>query len=304
MSEDRLPRLHEDEADIHVGLVAALLATQFPRWADRRPRVLRASGTDHVTFRLGDDLVARMPRTAFNAGQSEADLHWMPRLAPDLPLAVPEPLAIGAPGHGYPFTWGVYRWLEGEPVPAELDTDPRAAADLAGFVRALRSIDTTGAPRPSAAESSRGGPLGKRDTVIREAIDLLRGDIDARRATEVWEACLAAPDWDGPPVLIHADLMRGNVLAQEGRLSAVIDWGGLRAGDPAGDLLPAWHLFDGEARRVFRAEAGLDDAAWARGLGWALSIELIAIPYYRDSAPERTRRSFGLVEAMLADWDG
>ncbi|MBR7837964.1 aminoglycoside phosphotransferase family protein [Actinospica durhamensis] len=302
MSEDRLPRLHEDEADIHAGLVAKLLAAQFPQWADRHPRVLRASGTDHVTFRLGEDLVARMPRNAYNAGQSEADVQWMPRLAPHLPLTVPEPLAIGAPDHGYPFTWGVYRWLEGEPVPAELNTDPHAAAEMARFIRALRSIDPSGAARPTEAEFSRGGPLAKRDTIVREAIDLLRSDIDAARATEVWEACLAAPDWDGPPTLIHSDLMRGNVLAHKGHLSAVIDWGGLRAGDPAGDLLPAWHLFDAKARQVFRAEADLDAAAWARGLGWALSIELVAIPYYRDSAPDRTRRSFGLVETMLADW--
>ena len=98
-----------------------------------------------------------------------------------------------------------------------------------------------------------------------------------------------------------SDLMRGNILAHEGRLSAVIDFGGLRAGDPAGDLLPAWHVFAGEARAVFRAEAVLDDDAWARGLGWALSIELMAIAYFRERAPERTRRSRALVQAMLAE---
>ena len=299
MSEDRLPRLHDDEAEIDARLVSALLATQFPQWADRRPRAVASSGTDHVTFRLGPDLLARIPRTAANAGQSEADLRWMPRLAPHLPLAVPEPLAIGQPGHGYPFTWGVYRWLEGEPVPRELAADRQAAADLAGFIRALRSLDTTGAPRPAPDVYSRGASLGRRDALTRESIDRLRGDIDAGRATAVWDACLAAPDWDGAPVLIHADLMRGNVLARDGRLSAVIDWGALRAADPAVDLLPAWHLFEGEARQVFRAETGADDAAWARGLGWALSIELIAIPYYRDRAPARTRHSLELVETML-----
>ena len=301
MSADRVPRLHDDEAEIDARLVAELLASQFPQWSDRVPRAVQESGTDHVTFRLGSDLAARLPRNAYNAGQSEQDLQWLPRLGPQLPLAVPEPLAIGEPGCGYPYTWGVYRWLEGAAVSAEMATDRRAAADLAAFIRALRSLDIAGAPLPSDGVYSRGKPLAPRDTEMREAIDQLRDEFDPGHVTDLWEACLSAPDWVDAPVLIHSDLMRGNILAHQGRLSAVIDFGGLRAGDPAGDLLPAWHVFEGEARAVFRAEADLDDAAWARGLGWALSIELLAIAYYRDRAPERTRRSCALVRAMLAD---
>lgn len=302
MSLDRVPRLHDDEADIDAQLVAGLLATQFPQWSDRVPRAVASSGTDHVTFRLGADLLARLPRTEYNAGQSEYDLQWLPRLAPHLPLAVPQPLAIGQPEHGYPYTWGVYRWLEGAPVPAEMATDRRAAADLGAFIRALRSVDAADGPRPSADPFSRGRPLAGRDALVREAIEQLRDDFDPLRVTEVWAACLAAADWAGEPKWIHADLMRGNILAHEGRLSAVIDFGALRAADPAGDLLPAWHVFSGEARDVFRAEADVDDDAWARGLGWALSIELVAIPYYRDRAPERTRNSIALVAGMLADF--
>lgn len=301
VSFDRVPRLHDDEADIDAQLVAKLLAGQFPQWAGRVPRAVRESGTDHVTFRAGDDLAVRLPRNAYNAGQSERDLRLLPRLAPYLPLAVPEPLAIGEPGHGYPYTWGVYRWLEGAQVTAELAADRRAAADLAGFIRTLRSLDPAGAPRPSEEIYSRGRPLAPRDAAMREAIDQLREDFDPVQLTELWESCLSAADWTDAPALIHSDLMRGNILAHEGRLSAVIDFGGLRAGDPAGDLLPAWHVFAGEARAVFRAEAVLDDDAWARGLGWALSIELMAIAYFRERAPERTRRSRALVQAMLAE---
>ncbi|WP_034272013.1 aminoglycoside phosphotransferase family protein [Actinospica robiniae] len=293
--------MHDDEADIDAQLVAKLLAGQFPQWSDRVPRAVQESGTDHVTFRLGDDLAARLPRTAYNAGQSEQDLQWLPKLAPHLPLAVPEPIAIGEPGCGYPYTWGVYRWLEGASVSAEMASDRRAAADLAAFIWALRSLHVAGAPLPPETLYSRGRPLAPRDAATREAIDQLRDEFDPHRVTELWEACLSAPDWAGEPALIHSDLMRGNILAHEGRLSAVIDFGGLRVGDPAGDLLPAWYVFEGEARAVFRAETDLDDAAWARGLGWALSIELLAIPYYRDRAPERTRRSCALVEALLAE---
>jgi aminoglycoside phosphotransferase (APT) family kinase protein len=303
MPEDRVPRLHDDEADIDADLVARLIATQYPRWSDRRPRVVTSSGTDHVTFRLGTDLAVRMPRTAGTAGQSEADQLWLPKLAPHLPLAVPEPLAIGRPDHGYPYTWGVYRWLDGEPVDPRIGTDPRAAADLAAFIRALRSIDAAGAPAPTDHPFSRGNPLAPRDALVREALEQLGDVFDVARAAEVWQATLAAEDWPGAPVWIHADLMRGNVLAHEGRLSAVIDFGTLRAADPAGDLLPAWLIFDGEARKVFRAEVDVDDDTWARGLGWALSIGLISIPYYRERSPERVRNTLRVIEAILADCD-
>lgn len=183
-------------------------------------------------------------------------------------------------------------------------TDRQAAGDLAAFIRALRAIDTTGAPLANPGPHARGVPLVHRDELVRECIDQTRDLVDSRRVTEVWDACLTAADWAGEPAWIHADLMRGNILAHQGKLSAVIDFGALRAADPAVDLLPAWHVFDGTARRVFRDESGLDDAAWWRGLGWALSIELVAVPYYRDLAPERNRRSLEVIDAILADAAG
>jgi aminoglycoside phosphotransferase (APT) family kinase protein len=301
MPEDRVPRLHDDEADIDADLVAALVATQFPQWSGRRPRAVASSGTDHVTFRLGTDLAVRMPRTAGTAGQAETDRLWLPKLASHLPLPVPEPLALGRPDRGYPYTWGVYRWLEGEPVTPETGTDPRAAADLAAFIRALRSIDADGAPAPTDHPFSRGTPLAPRDPLMREALEQLGDVLDVARVAELWQAALAAAHWTGAPVWIHGDLLRGNVLAHGGRLSAVIDFGTLRAADPAGDLLPAWQIFDGAARKVFRAEVDVDDDTWLRGLGWALSLGIISIPYYRERSPERVRGALRVIEAILAD---
>lgn len=299
----KVAKLHDDEVDIDASLVTRLLAEQFPAWAGRPVRVVPSSGTDNVTFRVGADLAARLPRTAWAQGQVEKDLTWLPRLASRLPLAVPEPLAVGEPGAGYPFTWGVYRWLEGETFePEELGDQVAAARQLAGFVRVLREVDATGAPGPPDDPFSRGTPLAPRDTLFREAVEELRGEFDTGHLLAAWEASLAAAPWDGPPRWIHGDLMPGNLLVADGRLTAVIDFATAWAADPAGDLLPAWYTFTGPARRAFRDASGVDRDTWARGRGWALSLEIISIPYYRTRNPATVRDAQSFVGEILADF--
>jgi aminoglycoside phosphotransferase (APT) family kinase protein len=284
MSE--VPKLHDDEVDIDASLVERLLAEQFPQWAGAPVRVVASSGTDNVTFRVGADLAVRLPRTERTQGQVEKDMTWMPRLSPHLPLAIPEPLALGKPVADYPFSWGVYRWLEGEPFELDQVADPTAAArELAGFVRCLQTVDTTGAPVPPDNPFSRGTPLGPRDAMFREALEELRDEVDAGLALAAWEAALAADTWDGPPRWIHGDLMSGNVLVADGKLSAVIDFGTAWAADPAADLLPVWYLFEGDSRRAFRDAMDVDQDTWARARGWVLSMRMIWIPYDRARNP-------------------
>lgn len=278
-------KLHDDEVDIDAALVERLLAAQFPRWAGLPVRVVERSGTDNVTFRVGDELAVRLPRTARNQGQVEQDLTWMPRLAPYVSLPIPEPLELGQPTEDYPFSWGVYRWLPGAPFDAGSIDRVRAARDLAGFVRTLRAVDTTGAPLPDGDPFSRGTPLAPRDGLFREALDQLKEHFDVGRVTAAWEESLAADTWDGPPRWIHGDLMSGNLLVADGKLSAVIDFATARAADPAGDVLPAWWLFEGESRQAYRVALEVDEATWLRARGWALSLEIIAIPYYLDRRP-------------------
>jgi aminoglycoside phosphotransferase (APT) family kinase protein len=278
----RAVKMHADEIDIDASLVTRLLAAQFPRWAHLPVEPVPSAGTDNALFRLGDDLAVRLPRVSWATGQVEKDQRWLPRLAPHLPLAVPAPLGRGLPGDGYPWTWGVYRWLDG--VEATLDrlADPRAAAiELARFLVALQGIDTTGGP----ASSSRGGPLARRNRETREAIAALDDEVDIDAVTAAWEEALAAPAWSGPPVWVHGDLAPGNLLVVGGRLAAVIDFAAVSVGDPACELLVAWNLFTGDSRAAFLAELGIDDDSWARGRGWALSVALIQLPYYLHTNP-------------------
>jgi aminoglycoside phosphotransferase (APT) family kinase protein len=209
---------------------------------------------------------------------------------------------MGVPGEGYPWQWSVYRWLAGEDATIGRIADARQAArDLAHFVAALHQIDTMGWPPPGPPDSFRGAPLATRDAPTRAALAALEGVLDARAATSAWEAALAAPAWDGPLVWIHADLQPLNLLVEQGRLSAVIDFGGLGMGEPATDLIVAWNLLSAEARRIFREALAVDDATWARGRGWALSTGLISLASYAITNPVLAGIGRRSIAEVLAD---
>lgn len=221
-----------------------------------------------------------------------------------LPLAVPVPLGRGIPAAGYPSRWSVCRWLDGENATTQRLADlGEAATELAQFVAALQRIDPTGGPPPGPHNFFRGVPLSMRDGDTRAAIASLDGMLDTDAVTTAWDVALRAAAWDGPPVWIHGDLSSENLLAVQGRLSAVIDFGGLGVGDPACDMMIAWDLFSGESREVFRAALAVDDATWARGRGWALSRALIFIPYYLDTNPAGAGNARRMIDEVLADHD-
>lgn len=296
--------MHTDEVHTDVSLVARLLSTQFPQWADLPIRPVHSAGTDNALYRLGDDMVVRLPRIHWAVGQVEKEQRWLPRLAPFLPLAIPVPLAHGQPGEGYPWRWSVYCWLDGENVSIESIANPRQAAiDLAQFIVALQRIDATGGPPPGSSNSLRGEPLARRDRGTRAALATLHGALDTGAATAAWETALAAPAWRRPPVWLHGDLQSGNLLGAQGRLSAVIDFGCLGVGDPACDVMAAWLFLSAETRDVFRSVLQVDDATWARGRGWALSVGLIALPYYQSSNPVLAAIARRAIAEALADQD-
>jgi aminoglycoside phosphotransferase (APT) family kinase protein len=279
-------KMHVDEMDIDVALVGRLLMAQFPQWATLPLEPVHSAGTDNALYRLGSDLVVRLPRIEAATGQVDKEQRFLPRLAPHLPLAIPVPLAKGSPGEGYPWQWSVYRWLAGETVESRRIADlDQAARDLAHFVAALQRIDPLGGPPPGAHNSFRGEPLSMRDAETRAAITELSGMLDTVAVSAAWDAALQAPAWHGSPVWIHGDLLPLNLLVERGRISAVIDFGCLGVGDPACDLQVAWNLLSAHSRDIFRAALPVDEATWARGRGWALSVGLIALPYYQRTNP-------------------
>ena len=289
------------KADIDASLVRRLIADQFPQWAHLPIRPVERDGWDNTTFRLGEEMSVRLPSAEGYQEQVTREQRWLPYLAPRLPLPIPQPLALGRPATGYPWRWSVYRWLDGQTAtPEGIDDIPRFAAALARFLVALQRIHATDGPLPGPVNGFRGGPLAIYDRETREATAALQGTLDAAATTAVWEAALAAT-WLGPPVWLHGDVAVGNLLIKDGQLSAVIDFGCLAVGDPACDLAIAWTLFKGESRRAFRAALPLDDAAWARGAGWALWKALITVVGHERTQPAVAAEARQVIGEVLAD---
>ncbi len=264
-----------EKPDITPELVSGLVAMQFPQWAHLPVVPVELDGHDNTTFRLGDELSVRLPSEDGYVPQVDKEHRWLPLLAPHLPLPIPEPVARGVPASGFPRPWSVYRWRPGELATADrVHDETRLATDLAAFLTALHAIDPTGGPAAGAHSFFRGGPLVTLHADARQAITTLAHEVDAAPATAVWDAALAAVS-ARPAVWVHGDITNSNLLVQNGRLSAVLDFGCSAVGDPACDLAIAWTFFAGESRRAFRDGLALDEDTWARGRGWALWKALI-----------------------------
>ena len=272
------------------------------------------SGSTNALFRLGDDLVVRLPRQPGGSATIDKEARWLPLLAPRLPVAVPEVVVVGEPGLGYPERWSVVRWIDGTPPPVVggpmgVTTSPAGlATDLAGLVRALGEVEV---PAEAAADPElrwyRADPLATQDADTRLAIEQCRRiaglDVDLDAALAVWDEAMSLPG-AGDVVRerwLHADIAAENLLVRDGRLAALLDFGALCVGDPTVDLMVAWEVLDPAGREAFRTAIGVDEAAWLRGRAWALSLALRTFPYYWATMPARCASRLAVVDAVLAD---
>jgi len=286
---------------IDASLVRALLQEQH---ADLLHRALvdAGEGWDNRLFRLGDDLAVRLPRRAASAALITHEQRWLPLLAPRLPLPIPVPLRIGQPGCGFPWSWSVVPWFSGQSATVEPPQDPDTTAILLGqFLRALHQPAPQGAPH----NPWRGVPLAARDKTMREHVQRFDGAGERRKVLALWERVLSTPPWSGSPVWIHGDLHPRNLLISGGRLSAVIDFGDLTAGDPATDLAVAWMLLPPSARSLFLTSARdhfnePNDDMWMRARGWALALGVAFSVNVADDGP-MTALGRATIDAALND---
>ncbi len=290
------PKRHEDELRVDIALARRLIEKQFPEFADLPIAELEEHGTDHTLYRLGDDMVMRLPIRNQPNHQALREAEWVPFLAPQLPLELPRQIAIGEPDGDYPVQWSIAGWIDGERATPETVDLVAAARDLAGFIRALHACDATGGPKPGDVTFLRGLSLKGWRERIEEWI--AKADVDLGQAVKLWYLALDADEWNRPPLWFHGDLP-GNLIQRDGSLVGVID-AAYGVGDPACDLMAGWTFFRGEARRVFFDEVGMDDATVARSRGWALGPALIGITYYKD-IPSLRRNAIDAIEGALAD---
>ena len=287
-------------ADITADLVSKLVGTQFPPWARLPVRPVDAGGVDNVTFRLGEEMSVRLPSAQDYVPGVGKEQRWLPVLAGRLPLAIPELVAVGEPGCGFPWPWSVYRWIEGVPVTEQTVCDlPRLAADLAGFLAVLYQVDPAGGPRPGPHNFFRGGPLTVYDGEVQESLVILNGRIDTSLAAEVWQAALHAT-WPGRSVWFHGDAQPGNLLARDGRLCAVIDFGTSGVGDPACDTTIAWTFLSGDSSRIFAERLPVDEATWTRGRGWAIWKAMKVLIGALDDDPQDAAFTSRVIDKILA----
>jgi aminoglycoside phosphotransferase (APT) family kinase protein len=309
-----MARLHEDEIDVDEELVRRLLRTVGTAYDDLPLRRFEATGSTNALFRLGDDLLVRVPRQPGGTATIEKEQRWLPYVAPHLPVPVPEVVAVGEPGSGYPEKWSVVRFLPGErpgvPRPNE-PTRHALATDLAGVVRALGSLAVpTDARRDPSLEWYRGRPLASMDDAMQEYLRDSRPlaghpglEVDLGAVASAWLDIVQMPEAHRvvEPRWYHGDLNAENLLVRAGRLVAVLDFGGLSVGDPTIDLAVAWQLLDPRARTVFRESLSVDDVTWTLAAGWVLVLSVMGLPYYWDTMRDRVLRGLHAGREALTD---
>jgi aminoglycoside phosphotransferase (APT) family kinase protein len=266
---------------------------------------------------LGEELLVRLPRLAGDGGSISKESRWTAVIGNHLPVAVPEIVGTGEPDFGYSEQWSIVRWQQGDhptacfPEDAATTERLQLAAELADVLIAFRGIDIN----PEAQSDKmlrrhyRGRSLADHDGYFRQSIEACRSieglDLDLDAALSLWERSIELPgatgNRDQRRFWFHGDIVAENLLLEDGRLSGLLDFGGLGIGDPTVDLHGAWELFDAPARDVFRQRLEVDDATWLRGRAWALAIALMTFPYYWNTMPGRINDRMAMARNVLAD---
>ena len=289
------------EVVITAELVRALLAGQHSDLASL-PVTFLANGWDNTVFRLGDSLLARLPRRALGATIIEHEQRWLPVLAPLLPIRVPAPERTGVPAAGYPYPWSVVPYLPGTPAADMLDV--AGALDFAGLATALGAFLAAlhqPAPADAPANPFRGVPLASRSQAFEAALPLVADQADVAAVRRAYDDALAAPAYDGPPRWLHGDMHPANILVSGGRVSAIIDFGDITAGDPASDLSVAWMTLPLDVHQAFlSAYGGVDESLRRRARGWALCLAVAFLAHSADN-PQINHIGRRTLAAVLSD---
>lgn len=304
--------MHDDDLPITDEIVRALLRRDAPALADRPLQRLDVAGSSNVLYRLGDDLVVRLPRQPGGSASITAETRWSRWLAPRLSVAVPEVVVIGEPAAEFPERWAVLRWIQGETPDVPLPTGPTTAAlavELGELTRQLRAlpVPSDAASDPALASYRAGRLRDVRDEIdgcLARCRDVPGLGLDLDAAARYWASTADLPEPDVAPTWVHADLLAENLLVRgptpaDRTLVGILDLGGLAVGRPAVGLVGAWELFGPADREVFRQTVGVDDNEWRVARAWVFAIAVMTFPYYWRTMPGRCRHRLVAARAVL-----
>jgi aminoglycoside phosphotransferase (APT) family kinase protein len=290
--------------DITVELARKIIREQFPEFTHLPIQSVEKQGHDNRTYRLGETMLMRIPTEACYALKVSKEQELLPQLAPHLPFNIPSPIKMGHPSKMFPFPFSIYKWLEGTSL--NLLTLPeedleKLAVDLAKFLKALQAIKNVEGPEPGPHNFWRGAHVSVYEQETRQYTSVLSDIIDTDQAIKLWEnAC--ETKWKKSPIWIHGDFATGNILVKEGKLSAIIDFGGTGVGDPACDLVMAWTFFKGNARKVFIKEMNLDQDTWLRAKAWALWKAMFQLYHLKDKNTTEAFKEKKIIEDILDEY--
>ena len=294
--------MHAGQLTVSPQMVRELVDEQFPGWRGLPITGITSSGTVNAIFRIGDELAARFPLQPADVASTRRRLESEAEAARELlgrtRFATPEVVALGEPGANYPLPWSVQTWLPGVTA---ADEDPAESAgfahDLAEFVCGVRAIDTRGR---AFRGNGRGGDLRSHDSWMEACFGRSEQLLDVPRLRRMW-GTMRTLARTAPDTMTHGDLIPANVLVSGGRLTGIIDVGGMGPADPALDLVGAWHLLEAQPRQVVRDYLGCDDLEWERGKAWAFEQAAGLVWYYRDSNPAMSRMGLRTLQRILTD---
>ena len=291
----------EGRFEVDDKLARTLIDSQFRQWSRFPLEKFISSGTDHIIYRLGDELAVRFPVSTAAGDQAAKEQIWLPRMT-GFAVVIPKVIGVGHPANEFPFAWSVMNWVYGNDATTDAIVDwVKAANDLGQFVTELRNQNSFGAPMAGKHNAFRGTALINLDHIARNAIDALGDVFDQANLLHIWEQALDVHPWTAPPVWIHGDIHAANIVMRNGHIAGIIDFGLMGVGDPACDLAPAWSFLPSHARDTFRAAADVDDKTWQRGKGWGFYIGVIALSYYRNRNPILSDIAEKAIQAVIED---